>query len=116
MSPHYNTLVPVRLHACPGPLYFFQQANQGPPFSPHAPPWPQVLTVYEQLAPGSVRQRRRLAVYLEPRDSLFFQAGGRAVAVFDSQADMRRMPPPEDAAAAGAQACVLTPKDVIQCI
>jgi len=76
----------------------------------------EVVTVYAQTAAGRVEGVQRSVVYLEPRDQLYFEAGGRGVAVYDYQFVMERVPPPADAAELGAVACVLTPKNVTQCV
>ncbi len=54
---------------------------------------------------------QRTAVYLEPRDAKYFQARGRAVAIYDYTLTMQRVPAPE-----GANVCVETFKGVTQCI
>lgn len=69
------------------------------------------MTAYTQSADAVVSARQRTAVYLEPRDNLYFNASGRAVAVYDYDLQMRRVAAPR-----GATACVQTPKDVVQCI
>lgn len=70
---------------------------------------------YRQVGPGRVEGRQRSCLYLQPQEPLFFQAGGRAVAVYDYTFTMTRVPPEADAPA-GAEACVQTPKQVFQCV
>lgn len=76
----------------------------------------ETINEYSLVAEGHVQGVQRTAIYLEPRDPLFFQAGGRAVAVYDYSIEMRRREAPEDARAMGAVACVLTSKGVVQCL
>jgi len=75
----------------------------------------EVINLYELLDKDVVRVRNRTAIYLEPRDELYFTAAGRAVAVYDYDIIMRRRPAPLDAPQ-GATACVTTPKAVTQCV
>ena len=77
----------------------------------------EFITVYTKQADGHVTARQSEAVYRtaqSPQDVLSFRAGGRAVAFYDYDLDMRRRPPPSDAV--GAAACVSTPKGYIQCV
>ena len=71
----------------------------------------ETVTAYALLGAGRVAARQRTLIYLEPRDELFFAAGGRAVAVYDYVQEWVRVAAPE-----GATACVETPKRVVQCI
>lgn len=70
---------------------------------------------YSQLAPGRLQGRQRSCLYLQPQEPAYFEAAGRAVAVYDYAFTMRRLAAPEDAPP-GAEACVLTPKGVYQCV
>jgi hypothetical protein len=72
---------------------------------------PQVITAFALVAPGRLSVRQRTLLYLEPRDTLYFSARGRAVAVYDYSQAWARVAAPQ-----GATACVETPKDVVQCI
>ncbi|GFH19237.1 uncharacterized protein HaLaN_16152 [Haematococcus lacustris] len=76
----------------------------------------ETMTGYRLLAPGKVAARQRTAVYLDPRHPLFFKAAGRAIMVIDADLELVREEPPADASQLGAVACVLTPKDVVQCL
>ena len=71
----------------------------------------EVISSYSLQNPGRVQGRERVALYLDPRHPLFFNAGGRSVGVLDYELELERV-----AAPVGAKACVLTPKDVVQCI
>jgi hypothetical protein len=71
----------------------------------------EVITSYSLLSPRRVQGKESVALFLDPRHPLYFNAGGRAVGVLDYEFEMERV-----AAPAGANACVLTPKDVVQCI
>lgn len=74
----------------------------------------EVLTQYELQGPGHVTATQLSAVYLDPRQPRYFQAANKAVAVYTFQWDMRLQ---QSADGAGGQVtCVLTPKDVVQCI
>lgn len=75
----------------------------------------EVINSYQRAARNEVRVRQRTAVYLDPRQPLYFQAAGRAVAVLDTDIVLSRQPAPPDAPP-GAEACVLTSKGVNQCI
>jgi len=75
----------------------------------------EIMHEYRLQPDGSLRGRQRSCLYLQPQEPRFFEAGGRAVAVYDYDYIMRRVPPPEDAPAEAA-ACVLTPKSVWQCV
>ncbi|CEM11634.1 unnamed protein product [Vitrella brassicaformis CCMP3155] len=71
----------------------------------------ETLTEYVHERDGRVVGRQRLAVYLTPNPnnregSLFFQTGGKAVALYDYAFEMERT----------ADRCVVTPKQVVQCI
>ncbi|KAK9812649.1 hypothetical protein WJX72_001250 [[Myrmecia] bisecta] len=74
----------------------------------------EIITCFTREADGHVTGRQRSAVYLQPQDQLYFNALGRAVALYDYDLDMRRAPAPADAV--GATACVQTPKDFVQCL
>ena len=75
----------------------------------------EIMHSYRQVAPGVVEGLQRSCLYLQPQEQLYFEAGGRAVAVYDYAFSMRREPPEADAPF-GAVACVPTPKQVVQCI
>jgi hypothetical protein len=75
----------------------------------------EVMHSYRQLRPGLVQGRQRSCLYLQPQEAKYFQAGGRAVAVYDYSIVMRRLNPEADAPA-GAVACVETPKQFFQCL
>jgi hypothetical protein len=77
----------------------------------------EVMNLYQLLEQpaGTVRIKRRMAVYLEPREPLFFRAWGKAVALYDYDLELTRRPAPEDAPA-GATACAATPKGFVQCL
>ncbi|KAL4421566.1 hypothetical protein ABPG75_010857 [Micractinium tetrahymenae] len=75
----------------------------------------EILHSYRPTAPGAVEGRQRSCLYLQPQEERFFQAAGRAVAVYDYRFNMRRLLAPEDAPP-GAAACVQTPKAVWQCV
>lgn len=70
---------------------------------------------YRLQSDGTIRGRQRSCLYLQPQEARFFEAGGRAVAIYDYACTMQRVPPPQDAPAQ-AVACVLTPKSVWQCV
>ena len=63
-----------------------------------------------------IKGRQRSMLYLQPQDELYFQSGGKPVVVYDYEFEMKRVKAPEDAQEMGAVACVLTPKQVVQCI
>lgn len=70
----------------------------------------ETLTLYELQPDGRVVGRQRVAVYLTPNPNnregaLYFETGGRAVALFDYSFKMSR-----------SGDCVETPKGVQQCI
>lgn len=75
----------------------------------------EVMNRYSLMEDGFVRAQQRTAVYLEPRDQLYFQAGGQAVAVYDYELEMRRVAAPADAGP-GVKGCVQTPKGFTQCL
>lgn len=75
----------------------------------------EVLTSFTLQGDGSITATQRTAVFLDPRQPLYFEALGRAVAIYDAQLSMRRVGPPADAPE-GAVACVDTPKGVAQCV
>ena len=75
----------------------------------------EVLHSYNLVRQGLVEGRQRSALYLQPQQPLYFEAGGRAVAVYDYSFTMRLVPPPADAPG-GAVACVPTPKSFVQCL
>ncbi|PRW44443.1 hypothetical protein C2E21_6800 [Chlorella sorokiniana] len=75
----------------------------------------EIMHEYRLQPDGSILGRQRSCLYLQPQEPRFFEAGGRAVAMYDYAYTMRRVPPPEDAPTA-AVACVLTPKSVWQCV
>lgn len=75
----------------------------------------EVITAYTLEQQGRVVAAQRVAVYLQPQDAAFFQAAGRAVAVYDYALTLTRVPAGADAPL-GAAACVATPKDVVQCV
>lgn len=70
---------------------------------------------YRPVSEGRIQGRQRSCLYLQPQEARFFEAGGRAVAIYDYSFSMQRLAPPGDAPA-GAAACVLTPKAVWQCV
>ncbi|KAK9833301.1 hypothetical protein WJX81_004567 [Elliptochloris bilobata] len=43
----------------------------------------QVVREYSRQADGSVAVRQRVAAFLQPQDALYFETGGRAVALYD---------------------------------
>ena len=53
----------------------------------------QVLSVYRRLPsqPGLVRCRQRVAAYLQPADSAFFDAQGKPVVLYDYSYTMKRL-------------------------
>ncbi|GAQ79771.1 hypothetical protein KFL_000380040 [Klebsormidium nitens] len=51
---------------------------------------------------------KRRAIYLQPQDELYFEAGNCAVALLDYALVLQRVDPGQD--------CVLTPKGVTQCV
>lgn len=75
----------------------------------------EIITAYQQLPDGRVMARQRTAVFLDPRQASYFEAAGRAVALYDATLHLERLKAPNDAPP-GAVACVLTPKDVEQCV
>lgn len=75
----------------------------------------EVMTEFVLQSDGAVTARQRTALYLEPRDALYFEARGAAAVVYDFELELEREAPPADAPR-GAVACVLTPKGVSQCI
>lgn len=75
----------------------------------------EIITLYRRNPDGTVSGHQRTAVYLDARAPLYFQAAGRAVALFEYDLTMERVAPDPDAPF-GAVACVPTPKDVVQCI
>ena len=75
----------------------------------------EVMHSYRRVREGVVEGRQRSALYLQPQQQHYFEAAGRAVAVYDYTFSMRRVPPPADAPP-GAAACVPTPKSVVQCV
>jgi len=75
----------------------------------------EVINVYTLQGDGRVTGAQRTCIYLEPRDQLYFNARGRAVAVYDYSLRLERRPPPEDSPA-GAVACAPTPKGFVQCL
>lgn len=75
----------------------------------------EVVTSFRFENEGLVQATQRVAVYLQPQDAAYFQAGGRAVTVYDYALTLTRVGP-DGGAPAGAAACVPTPKDVVQCV
>jgi hypothetical protein len=75
----------------------------------------ELLREYRLEREGVVTGRQRSALYLQPQEDKYFEALGRAVAVYDYTFRMTRLPPPEDAPP-GARACVVTSKGVAQCL
>ena len=74
----------------------------------------EVITDYVQESDGAVRARQVTAVYLDPRHPRYFEAGGRAVAIYRYSLGLSRtLTPVYDGTSA---ACVQTPKDVVQCV
>jgi hypothetical protein len=66
------------------------------------------------VAPGRIRAVQRTAVYLEPRDALYFEARGHPVAMYDYELELTRV---EVADNLGRPVvCVETPKSVVQCV
>lgn len=75
----------------------------------------EIVNEYRRVSDGKIAGRQRSLLYLQPQDALFFQAGGRPVAAYDYEFTMERVLVPADAPR-GAVACVLTPKNVNQCV
>ncbi len=75
----------------------------------------EVVTNYSLQSDGVVTAQQRVVTYLQPQDALYFQVANRAVSLYDYVLEMKRVPPGPDAPAA-AQACVATPKDIVQCV
>ena len=75
----------------------------------------EVVNEYELVKPGVIKGKQRSLLYLQPQDPLYFQVFGKAVAVYDYEFTMTRVAVPEDAPR-GAIACVMTPKQVDQCL
>lgn len=83
----------------------------------------ETITEFEQLSDERVRAVSRIAVYLSPNPNsregvMWQQTGGKAVAFFDYELDMNRIKE-EFILSDGSldsRACVLTPKDVVQCV
>lgn len=82
----------------------------------------ETITEFQQLDDDHVRAVSRIAVYLSPNPNskegvLWQQTGGKAVAFFDYQLDMKRIK--EDVTLSDgrteSRACVTTPKGVKQC-
>ncbi len=68
--------------------------------------------MYQRETEGLVKGRQRIALYPSPG----FQLGPvYAAAVFDFDLVMKREAVPADAPS-GAVACIVTPKDVAQCL
>lgn len=108
-----------RLAATHAPQHTAPQGTHAPLFplldwGPH-PRCMQIMHSYRLTGPGAAEGRQRSCLYLQPQEERFFQAAGRAVAVYDYRFSMRRLPPPGDAPS-GAAACVQTPKAVWQCV
>lgn len=74
----------------------------------------EVLTEYMRQSDDTVTARQVTAVYLDPRNPRYFNAGGRAVAIYRYSLSLSRVPTPTGDG--GTVTCVETPKDVIQCI
>lgn len=75
----------------------------------------EVVNEYRSVGEGKVVGRQRSLLYLHPQEPLYFRAQFHPVALFDYEFEMQRLPAPGDAPL-GAVACVLTPKDVNQCV
>ena len=74
----------------------------------------EVITDYVRHTGSDVRARQVTAVYLDARHPRYFEARGRAVAVYRYSLALSRVPTP---VTGGSDAvCVETPKDVVQCI
>lgn len=74
----------------------------------------EVLTRYELLEQGRVRATQVSAIYLDPRHPKYFQANGRAVAVYTFAWEMDRATLKDERGL--PVVCVPTPKDVTQCV
>lgn len=74
----------------------------------------EVLTEYVRQSEDTVTARQVSAVYLDPRHPRYFNAAGRAVAIYRYSLVMSRVATPTGDG--GSVTCVETPKDVVQCI
>lgn len=82
----------------------------------------ETITEFEKVSEDHVRAISRIAVYLSPNPNsregvLWQQTGGKAIAFFDYQLEMDRIKENFTLSDGTKQsrACVLTPKDVMQC-
>jgi hypothetical protein len=82
----------------------------------------ETITEFQQSVPGHVVATNRLAVYLTPNPNsreglLWQQTGGKAVAFYDYELDMKREKEEFTLSDGTVQSkvCVQTPKDVVQC-
>lgn len=82
----------------------------------------ETITEFHKVDSDHVSAISRIAVYLTPNPNnregiLWQQTGGKAIAFFDYELDMRRLKEnvPMANGLVEQRACVLTPKDVIQC-
>lgn len=82
----------------------------------------ETITEYRRISDNEIEAWNRIAVYLTPNPNsregiLWQQTGGKAVAFYDYEIDMKRIL--EDFqlpdGSRQSRACVLTPKDVVQC-
>lgn len=74
----------------------------------------EVITDYVRSTDGNVQARQVTAVYLDARHPRYFEARGRAVAVYRYSLSLSRQLTP---VYSGTEAvCVQTPKDVVQCV
>jgi hypothetical protein len=65
-------------------------------------------TRHPQVQPGVVVAQQRVAIYLQPQEPLFFEALGRAVAVYDYENRLTRVAAPQVCVGGGAaQPCIL---------
>jgi hypothetical protein len=76
------------------------------------------ITEYKQIDKNTVSAVSRIAVYLTPNPNsregvLWQQVGGRAVAFFDYELQMKRLL--EETSPGQLLPCVRTPKDYVQC-
>jgi len=76
----------------------------------------QIVSRFEQLAPGRVALRQRVGVYLTPQAERYFEALNTAVALYDYELTMERMTQLAEDGSGAALTCVQTPKDVVQCV
>jgi len=72
----------------------------------------EIVTRYTLVSPGRVLAQQRTILYLQPQDALYFEALGRATAIYDYECEYTRA----ELEGEPGVACVETPKGATQCV